>query len=234
MFDCMDGLRSKGLATDQDVDRSSTETDPKAALKFLFMKLIKLSDGGLYYFVDEILPTLDNTEELLSTLQLCTGPTACPLKSSQSHCTQEGSMDAAGGVGGLKPEVAVRTLLLLYLFVGTYVCVAVRLFASVAWYVLSRVFVAVTLRAYADHCITGSFPAGSCSENSAVHNTIFFTGFVVLRLFVIGWQGTFLSAPRCIHRKVCNASTIGPWRENLTMALWQKLNLLPFEFMLMQ
>ena len=176
MFDCMDGLRSKGLATDQDVDRSSTETDPKAALKFLYTKLTKLSDDGLYYFVDEILPTLDNTEELLSTLQLCTGPTDCPLKSSQSHCTQEGSMDAAGGVGGLKPEVVVRTLLLLYLFVGTYVCVAVRLFASVAWYVLSRVFVAVTLRAYADHCITGSFPAGSCSENSVVHNTILLLG----------------------------------------------------------
>ena len=160
MFDCMDGLRSKGLATDQDVDRSSTEHDAKAALKFLYTKLTQLSDDGLYYFVDEILPTLDNTEELLSTLQLCTGPTDCPLKSSQSHCTQEGSMDGAGGVGGLKPEVAVRTLLLLYLFVGTYVYVAVRLFASVAWYVLSRVFVPVTLRAYADHCITGSSPAG--------------------------------------------------------------------------
>ena len=176
VFDCMDGLRSKGLATDQDVDRSSTETDPKAALKFLYTKLTKLSDDGLYYFVDEILPTLDNTEELLSTLQLCTGPTDCPLKSSQSHCTQEGSMDAAGGVGGLKPEVAVRTLLLLYLFVGTYVCVAVRLFASVAWYVLSRVFVPVTLHADADHCITGSFPAGTCSENGAVHNTILLLG----------------------------------------------------------
>ena len=160
MFDCMDGLRSKGLATDQDVDRSSTETDPKAALKFLYTKLTQLSDDGLYYFVEEILPTLDNTEELLRTLQLCTGPTDCPLKSSQSHCTQEGSMDGAGGVGGLKPEVAVRTLLLLYLFVGTYVYVAVRLFASVAWYVLSQVFVPVILRAYADHCITGSSPAG--------------------------------------------------------------------------
>ena len=202
MFDCMDGLRSKGLATDQDVDRSSTETDPKVALKFLYTKLTQLSNDGLYYFVDEILPALDNTEELLSTLQLCTGPTDCPLKSSQSHCTQEGSMDAAGGVGGLKPEVAVRTLLLLYLFVGTYVCVAVRLFASVAWYVLSRVFVAVTLRAYADHCITGSFAAGSCSENSAVHNTILLLE-VILQVCLCVCVHVFACVRMCAHVCAC-------------------------------
>ena len=206
MFDCMDGLRSKGLATDQDVDRSSTETDPKAALKFLYTKLTKLSDDGLYYFVDEILPALDNTEELLSTLQLCTGPTDCPLKSSQSHCTQEGSMDAVGGVGGLKPEVAVRTLLLLYLFVGTYVYVAVRLFASVAWYVLSRVFVPVTLRAYADQCITGSFPAGvSVCVRACVCECVCVRAFVCVRACVCAClcMRAHVCARVCMRAHVC-------------------------------
>ena len=95
VVECMDSLRSEDFANDEDieeVERSvSASGRTKAALKFLYSKLTKLSNDGLRYFVEDILPGLEETEVLLSTFQSCSGPGKCTLKPGQPHSLHEKS-----------------------------------------------------------------------------------------------------------------------------------------------
>ena len=88
--ECMDNLRSDNHATDEDVDKVeaidySDNSATKTAMKILYAKLTKLSDEGLRYFVEDVLPEHENTEVLQGTFRYCPGQGKCPLKPGQGH-----------------------------------------------------------------------------------------------------------------------------------------------------
>ena len=82
-------LYTEGHADGDDVtNMEKTASDQKGAIsavKLLYTKLRKGSKEGLRYFVDNVLPELENAETLLHTLKVCPGPGKCPLKPSQHH-----------------------------------------------------------------------------------------------------------------------------------------------------
>ena len=95
-IECMDGLRSEDFVTDDDVDeveRALATGGSKAAWKILYSKLKKLRNDSLRYFVEDILPGLEQTEILITTFQSCTGPGNCSLRPAQPHSLQGTAVD---------------------------------------------------------------------------------------------------------------------------------------------
>ena len=81
----MDGLRSDTHASDEDVGEVSSAKDAKTALTILYKKLTLLTDEGLQYFVEDVLPDQEHTDVLQYTLRSCPGPGKCSVKRADPH-----------------------------------------------------------------------------------------------------------------------------------------------------
>ena len=131
VVDCMENLRAEDHATDEDVDKveaihSSDSGSKKTTMKILYAKLTKLSDEGLRYFVENVLPDLETTEVIQCTFRYCPGPGKCPLKPGQGH--KLSSETAAHNVKPVRDVIGYFFLVIECLSILSVVTIVLKMF----------------------------------------------------------------------------------------------------------